>query len=484
VDRRLVSGEEIYQESLWLQELGLIGPAGGHVLPEPFRAPLTPRSFVTPASWYRYAPDGPIDAASLTADLPILALAMEKAYIGWELLETRGWQWADFFRQWQVALENRGLIAPAEAFAPWLKLRELQCDNHSGPLLPSFQWQRFSRLALMDRIDEPVTGLRNQSGEVFSVPAGDAARQPWRVWQAAEDLSSLHEVFALAYPSHLGVIEAVYAGGTGHRLENLPPLSDQPVDEPCYVELDKGIGYLRIPTLSLETSERIANYQDWLPQQPDHGRALIVDLRGNQGGAVMSAISLLEHLLGRAALSSGMEFTYRAKHSCVTDALFWGFAQAKMANIHPPLSESLRIRLQELLDRLGTDGDPGCPVNFQSGSGAWNYGLHQRPAKADVFVLVDGNCGSDGEFLAYLLASRPGSVVIGTNTAGVAQFIRPGCFVLPHTRIVFRLATGVSDIYGDGRSFDGYGLRPDVLLPPGAMAGPEALLSLVELLAG
>jgi len=59
----------------------------------------------------------------------------------------------------------------------------------------------------------------------------------------------------------------------------------------------------------------------------------------------------------------------------------------------------------------------------------------------------------------------PETRVVGVNTFGVMQFTQPGYSVLPHTGLSYRLALGTSDIYGDDRSVDGYGLDVDVVLP-------------------
>ena len=42
----------------------------------------------------------------------------------------------------------------------------------------------------------------------------------------------------------------------------------------------------------------------------------------------------------------------------------------------------------------------------------------------------------------------------------------------------FRIALGMSDFYGDGRSVDGYGLDVDVVLPSEEAQGGPAILRL------
>jgi C-terminal processing protease CtpA/Prc len=97
-----------------------------------------------------------------------------------------------------------------------------------------------------------------------------------------------------------------------------------------------------------------------------------------------------------------------------------------------------------------------------------------------VLVLVDNGCGSDCELMAATLGKLPEATVAGQNTYGVAQFIQPGYSVLPNTRLPFRIALGTADAYGDGRSFDGYGLDVDVLLDGAAASTDDGLLHLVE----
>jgi C-terminal processing protease CtpA/Prc len=109
----------------------------------------------------------------------------------------------------------------------------------------------------------------------------------------------------------------------------------------------------------------------------------------------------------------------------------------------------------------------GCPRSVKHTIARINYrDRHYRPDAPGmrIIALVDNGCGSDCEFLVETLATLPETVVVGENTFGVAQFIQPGYAMLPHTGLPFRIALGVSDAYGDGRSFDGYGFDVDIVL--------------------
>ena len=115
----------------------------------------------------------------------------------------------------------------------------------------------------------------------------------------------------------------------------------------------------------------------------------------------------------------------------------------------------------------------------------WDYRRHRFPSpppagKPRLMLLVDSGCASDCEYMTYVLAAEPGTVVVGESTCGVGQFIQPGYFILPHSRLKFRIALGMSDIYGDGRSFDGYGLGADIVLAGEEAHRGAAILKLAE----
>ena len=75
-------------------------------------------------------------------------------------------------------------------------------------------------------------------------------------------------------------------------------------------------------------------------------------------------------------------------------------------------------------------------------------------------------------------------LLVGTNTYGVMQFVQPGYFVLPNSRITGRIALGTLDAYGDGRSVDGYGMGVDILLTTEAEHSVDGITELMRLLRG
>ena len=84
--------------------------------------------------------------------------------------------------------------------------------------------------------------------------------------------------------------------------------------------------------------------------------------------------------------------------------------------------------------------------------------------------------------MTYWLASIPGTTVAGINSFGVMQFTQPSYMILPNSRVAFRIARGTSDLYGDRRSLDGYGLDVDLILGNKEDSSPASILALAEVL--
>jgi Peptidase family S41 len=462
----LLSREEIEEEDEWIRSLGLTPPSGHLLTARPFTEPLGRRSFLVPARWHWAAAPATLNPHDLIRDLDILRTAMRNAYAGWESAEQRGWTWDAFFQSWRRDLESaQGNSLPVlEAFGPWKKLLDFQLDNHSGPVIPD----GFQRLSTTLLLSEPPHGP-------IVEPAGGRAR---RAWVAGAD--GLRECWAVTGPFR-GKASTEVRDSAGRRLaaepgtsspelyqRSLRALSGRDDDSLSCRRLADDIVYIRLPALSWNIS---ADAGGDLPAA--HQGTLVVDLRGNQGGAAKIVLPVLERLVG----SLNAVFAVRTRESRLASALAWGHAQSQLKGMCGPLTGPALEMASQTLRRVTATDDHGGGSAWHERPPGWSYRQHRFPCAAGrrVIVLVDQNCGSDGELLVFLLASLPGSVIAGPNTAGVA-----GYFVLPHTRVRFRLAMAITDLYGDGRPVDGYGLDSDVLLPADELLDESGLISLVR----
>lgn len=389
-----------------------------------------------------------------------------------------------FFNDWDrsLAVGAGQQLKASEAFEPFSKLIGFQLDNHSGPLGSSFGSGSYTAV-LAEIPSGTCTSMMTQDGAVIQLDIRDAAQRPVRA--LAPDLRT--SLWYIAYPGKRGVPAELRCGGKAIQVRASPMMRDSKrlgfiqeltkteADVPVYRRLSSELFYLRLPTFSKENDERFRALLSTIPE-PGHEPFLLVDLRMNQGGD--APLDELQPWLNRKIYDRVVVPNRRHVHSCAYAGLRWGYTEITMSGIHPPITDALRLDVQQMLDGLKQVVPDGCPVVIHEDQSSWNYLKHRLPLHPRMLVLVDKICGSDCELLTYVLAAMPGTVIAGVNTFGVCQFIQPGYFVLPYTRTPFRIATGRSDLYGDNRSFDGYGFNVDVLLSSEQQLGREAIIDL------
>jgi len=483
-----ITPAEREEEARWLQSLGVQVPEGGWPLENPFVQPWTRRSLIVPTAWYRQRAPEKVKADLFRADVKLLRQIMENVYGGWQTAERRGWKWGEFFDRWDADLAAQGSaeIALQEAMAPWKKLMEFQLDNHSGPLSLAVAAHAGSWSAVLAKAPAAAcTEFRNTKGTVYPINSLDPAQLP----KKRED-SEGRPIYYLTTPSIKGPLEAVHCGSewipakpawfptNAERSANIRALAQTETDVPTYRSISPQIGYIRFPSFSKPAVELTIKLEATLKDLKPTEGLLIVDLRGNEGGD--ERLNALGHWVKPPNVSGKT----RIAASCLYHALRWGYMQISSASLKPPISGGMRTRLQASLNDLLKNDAPGCPSKFTEESGNWSYLQHRYPVptkvKTRLLALVDEGCGSDCEGAMITIAAIPGSVIAGVNSYGVAQFIQPGYFVLPNTRLPFRIALGTADDYGDNRSFDGYGFDVDILLPTQAEMSAENILRLAQ----
>lgn len=470
--------------------MGIKPPVSAWPLEDPFAAPFTRRSLVVPTAWYRQAELRTLRADLFREDIKLLHAVMETAYGGWDAAKRRGWNWDAFFAAWDATLAAKAdaALPLAEAFAPWRKFMEVQLDNHSGPVFASDEevGHAVSWTALLAQ--EPAgscSEFHNAKGTLYPMDPSDPAQQP----KKREDIGG-KPVYYVVTPGTKGPVVSVHCGGAWiaaqpawmpeekERYANIRKLARTEKDVPTFRSISPRIGYIRFPSFSKPDVELTLEMEKSLKGRPHHEELLIVDLRANDGGDMR-----LEALRNWTRLRP-LKDKRRTGASCLYPPLRWGYTQISSSGLKPPISDGRRKGLQKGLNELFHDDAPGCPAKFSEQAANWSYTEHRYPSrpagKTRLLALVDDFCGSDCEGAVEWIAAIPGSVIAGVNTVGVAQFIQPGYFVLPNTRLPFRLALGTADGYGDGRSFDGYGFDVDIVLATQKDQSPESIVALAE----
>jgi hypothetical protein len=466
------------------------------VLSQPYRAPYSNHSFVVPWSWYEnfYAAykahhDYPVIASDLRGDLPVLRLLMQKTYAGYRTAADRGWNWDRWFAQWDAQLKARGnaRLSLTQAFAPWARLEAFQLDNHSGvPSVTSFVSGSLSAV-LETAPRHACTSLTMSDGHSIALNPRDAGQLPHQI--QAWNGSALSPVSYVSYPRRNGAAASVQCGDRiplRMALDDEVPGHENPLQisgKPSYEELADGIAYVRLPTFTDQNDDSIT---DLFSKAANIGkeRVVLLDLRGNQGGN--APISILNTWFAESAIEDARDQSQISTQSCFRTALVFNLQQQLASSLKPPASTGVTRYLQDLADMLSSPSDCNVvPQEHRSGSTLRDHAFSLKPQDPDeprIIAIVDNGCGSDCEYMAYVLAKLPNTVIAGTSTYGVMGFTQPGYFVLPNTRVPFRLALSRSDAYGDGRSVDGYGITVDVLLATAQSQSRSSLLALARAL--
>lgn len=456
------------REDALVKSFGLTPPDGG-VLPPAASVPgPDPRWLVVPSRWHAEKPPQTVDAAALRGDLPVLLAALEQGYAGYERALKRGWRWALWLKEWDTTLEvRRGPLPLDDAFAMLEQVREFQPDGLTGVVGVPNRWR--SLTASLEKAPRGTCEeLQTVNGHFSALVRGDAAEQPRAVELLEDDGKKLVHGWMIVAPEPLGPLKqmncsagsveafSVWNPAPQARLGLVKALGG--TDGPGLTELEPRVWWLRPGPAAADLSK--------LPQDA----VLLVDLRQLSAPPPAPDPALLKALAAPAELPLP---TFARRMSCGAAGLRFGVLQAAELNGRPRnLAPS-----QSLLDAL----QPGtCQDAVEKAGGPLPKGgrkkpsLKPRPGRRAV-VLVDNGCEGTCEWLAFQLSLLPDAVLAGTATAGRDEYAEAGRLVLPRTRVPFQIALTRREFFADGRSFDGYGLPPDVLIEDEAGWAPESI---------
>jgi len=174
---------------------------------------------------------------------------------------------------------------------------------------------------------------------------------------------------------------------------------------------------------------------------------LIIDLRGNSGGADIYASDWVENFTGVEPGEGIIE------SSLVTDT----------AN---------RLLLNSFNQMYGmqySDLEGEYKKIFEKTKSGWTK-IKYHPYKSIgndtlIFVLIDNGVASAGESFVNYLKQLENNIFIGTNTAGLLSFGNMGMCNLPNSNIELFISKTIS-LTPDLKSREGYGYYPDFWVAP------------------
>lgn len=253
------------------------------------------------------------------------------------------------------------------------------------------------------------------------------------------------------------------------------------------------IAYVRLPSF-FASCQAMQNFS--IPRGFGGEHELVVDLRGNGGGNFVGCAShMLSPWMQVTQEKSLTLINTRTRRSCIVRGTA-GLDEHKNMGWLPTLNRLVNGRatsdvgppLQSALnDILASASESPCEHpddvivsqhNMKDHSVAAFFAAPESHLR--VVLLTDNFCGSDCEMaIDYLALSYP-TVIVGNNSMGLSQFTVPVETLLPFTGVSISLAQGLSNHYGDDRSFDGYGFSVDIVLPTSEEQDVDNITKLVK----
>ena len=228
-----------------------------------------------------------------------------------------------------------------------------------------------------------------------------------------------------------------------------------------------GIGYLRIPQMD-SGDAFTGSLNEWMRKFADT-RGLIIDVRDNGGGTQDAIRTLLPWLMKPGDPMKIVNIAAYRLPVPLAKPNRSGFLGMHGRELHPVTSSVWNESQATLIRSFLSTWKPQWTLPAGKFSD-WHVmgiahdtnpdaGIYTRP----VIVLHDEGCFSATDNFLGALKGHPGVTLMGTASGGGSG--RMADYQLPHSRLALTLCQ-MASFSSDGRTYDGNGVAPDVVLAP------------------
>ncbi|WP_413291566.1 S41 family peptidase [Bdellovibrio sp. HCB337] len=191
--------------------------------------------------------------------------------------------------------------------------------------------------------------------------------------------------------------------------------------------------------------------------------ALVIDLRGNDGGDDTKAIEMTSLLLGhdlhidwvREVICESAE-AYALQINTYSKIIWINYDSKSLeapAELKAHL-EYLKTRASELQGQKPQKTIHKLPALSKKSLGA---GAFNKP----IYVLIDAETRSSGEWTVLYLKQHPQTVVVGDNTFGMIHFGNSGQLLLPYSQLTVALCMKINELIS-GEFYEKIGIPPTI----------------------
>ena len=209
--------------------------------------------------------------------------------------------------------------------------------------------------------------------------------------------------------------------------------------------------------------------------------AIIIDLRGNEGGADTMGTNMAAYLYGqdppspleKAITSQTAETLALRINYKLIDLIYLKrkgevpptYLLDDLNNAKSLFHKSLLGKVPEEIERKPYAGNPYEP---------------QKSIACPIYLLIDRGCASSCEDIVDHFEGYPKSILVGQNTGGFIHFGNVGYLVLPHSKLMIQMATDYWQ-YKDKRFIEFIGIKPNIEVKSGEDALEIALANILTL---
>jgi hypothetical protein len=208
--------------------------------------------------------------------------------------------------------------------------------------------------------------------------------------------------------------------------------------------------YIKISSFSPSNAKNIDSIlkvnKDALATTPN----LVLDLRGNGGGADFAAMPLLPYVYTNPIKSTGTSLLS-------TEANIKGW---KKYLDDEDLSEKEKNSIKGTIQQL--ENNPGKWVSHSSDGNIDGYTKLANPAK--VIILIDKNCASTTEQFSLYARQSTKVTFMGQNTSGTLDYSNVVEAPFPCMPYILRYSSSRSRRLDKGEGIDNIGIKPDLYL--------------------
>lgn len=177
---------------------------------------------------------------------------------------------------------------------------------------------------------------------------------------------------------------------------------------------------------------------------------LVIDCRGNTGGAANTWWPLKRYLYANPTLTDGYLY-WASKDNAEFMLKFADAADGRMKKYYKKIAKAMKK-------------SPGTFIGSMNASRQQLKEVPPNPRK--VALLVNSRCASSCEMFVLWAKQSKKVTVIGETTAGIVDYGALNELAVPCHNWAFRYPTSRSNRVSDGRGFDNIGIEPHVCVEP------------------